>query len=145
VTWYEAEAYARWRNGQLPTEAEWEYAARGPRSYRYPWGDSFDASRCNVIDTEGLTAVGSFPDGVSWVGAHDMAGNAMEWVQDWLGVDYYRTGEAIDPQGPATGKVKVEKGGWWGSHAIVARSAYRHFEDPPEYGDGHIGFRVVSR
>jgi len=144
VTWYEAEAYARWRDGRLPTEAEWEYAARGPKSLRYPWGERFDPARCNVVGATGPTPVGSFPEGASWVGALDMAGNAMEWVSDWLAVDAYREGVEDDPKGPATGSVKVEKGGWWGSNPFVARSAYRHYEDPPTYGDAHIGFRIVS-
>jgi len=68
----------------------------------------------------------------------------MEWVSDWLDVDYYRQGVAEDPVGPVSGTVKVEKGGWWGSNPFVARSAYRHYEDPPEYGDKHIGFRIMS-
>ena len=142
ITWYEAEAYANWRGGRLPTEAEWEFAARGPQSLIYPWGNEFDGSRCNVIDSTSLMAVGSFPTGASWVGAYDMAGNVMEWVQDWLG--NYSAGTAENPTGPATGKVKVEKGGWWGGTLFVARSAYRHFEDPPEYGDVHIGFRIAT-
>jgi formylglycine-generating enzyme required for sulfatase activity len=142
VTWYEAEAYSKWRGGRLPTEAEWEFAARGPQSLAYPWGNDFDSDRCNVVDSQGLKPVGSYPTGVSWVGAFDMAGNVMEWVHDWLG--NYPAGTAENPTGPATGKVKVEKGGWWGSTLFVARSAYRHFEDPPEYGDVHIGFRAVS-
>ena len=142
VTWFEAEAYARWRGGRLPTEAEWEYAARGPQSQVYPWGNEFDGSRCNVTGSDGLRPVGSFSTGASWVGARDMAGNAMEWVQDWLGE--YTGGAVQDPVGPDSGKVKVEKGGWWGGPSFAARSAYRHFEDPPEYGDMHIGFRVVS-
>jgi formylglycine-generating enzyme required for sulfatase activity len=142
VTWYEAEAYARWRGGRLPSEAEWEFAARGPQSLMYPWGQEFDSSRCNVLDNQGLQPVGSYPTGASWVGALDMAGNVMEWVQDWLGP--YSSNTAENPIGPASGKVKVEKGGWWGGPPSAARAAYRHFEDPPEYGDFHIGFRIVS-
>lgn len=144
VTWYEAEAYARWRSGRLPTEAEWEFAARGPDALIYPWGNDFDPERCNVIDSRATTAVGAYPNGVSWVGAHDLSGNVMEWVQDWLDVQYYSHSPTADPTGPNTGKVKVEKGGWWGSNLFAARSAYRHFEDPPDYSDGHIGFRIVT-
>jgi formylglycine-generating enzyme required for sulfatase activity len=144
VTWYEAEAYARWRGGRLPTEAEWEYAARGPQSLRYPWGSEWDPTRCNVVDSAGPVPVGSYPKGASWVGAHDMAGNAMEWVQDWMGDGYYGISPANDPTGPASGTQKIEKGGWWGSNLFVARSAYRHFEDGPDYQDGHIGFRIVA-
>jgi len=144
VTWYEAQAYARWRGGRLPTEAEWEYAARGPESRIYPWGDRFDATKANVVDSSGLVPVGSYPEGVSWVGAHDMSGNAMEWVQDWLDFDYYEERVRVDPQGPESGRIKIEKGGWWGSNPYVARAAYRHFEDPPTYQDHHIGFRIVT-
>ena len=145
VTWYEAEAYARWRGGRLPTEAEWEYAARGPKSTVYPYGDTFDREAGNVLNSVNPKPVGSYPAGASWVGALDLSGNAMEWVSDWLGTDYYATSPATDPTGPATGEKKVEKGGWWGSNEFVARSAYRHYEDPPTYGDKHIGFRVASQ
>ena len=144
VTWYEAEAYAHWRGGRLPTEAEWEYAARGPKSLVYPWGNIFDPHKANVVDSKGLTPVGDYPEGVSWIGAHDMSGNAMEWVQDWLDYDYYQKNEQHDPQGSKTGNIKIEKGGWWGSNPFVARSAYRHFEDPPTYQDYHIGFRIMT-
>ena len=144
VTWYEAEAYAHWRGGRLPTEAEWEFAARGPDSLIYPWGNTFDTQKANVVDSTGLTPVGSYPGGVSWVGAHDLAGNAMEWVQDWLDPAYYQQNQQQDPQGQEEGRIKIEKGGWWGSNPFVARSAYHHFEDPPSYQDHHIGFRIVT-
>ncbi|MGI9584528.1 MAG: formylglycine-generating enzyme family protein, partial [Acidimicrobiia bacterium] len=144
VTWFEAEAFASWRGGRLPTEAEWEYAARGPESTIYPWGDDWDESLANVVDSDSVVPVGSYPEGASWVGALDMAGNAMEWVSDWMSYSYYEEEERIDPQGPAIGSIKIEKGGWWNSVPYVARSAYRHFEDPPTYQDHHIGFRVVT-
>lgn len=145
VTWYEAEAYATWRGGRLPTEAEWEYAARGPESLIFPWGNEWDSERANVVESDRLLTVGSLPTGVSWVGAHDMAGNAMEWVSDWLSTGYNGVMDQTEnPTGAASGRIKVEKGGWWGSNPVVARSTYRHFEDPPSYQDGHIGFRVVT-
>jgi formylglycine-generating enzyme required for sulfatase activity len=144
VTWFEADAYARWRGGRLPSEAEWEFAARGPDSRIYPWGQTFDAARANVVDSVGPVPVGGYPAGASWVGARDMAGNAMEWVADWLDPTWYAHSPTDDPTGPDTGTIKVEKGGWWGSNEFVARSAYRHYEDPPTYQDHHIGFRVVS-
>jgi formylglycine-generating enzyme required for sulfatase activity len=145
ITWYEAEAYAQWRGGRLPTEAEWEFAARGTDSLVYPWGNEWDSAKANVEDSIGLVAVGSYAEGVSWVGAHDMAGNAMEWVADWLSPNHnHLADQPENPIGLPTGRMKVEKGGWWGSNALVARSAYRHFEDPPTYQDHHIGFRVVT-
>ena len=144
ITWWEAEAYANWRGAALPTEAQWEYAARGPESLVYPWGNEWDSALANVMDSDEMMSVGSFPDSASWVSALDMAGNAMEWVADWLSQGY--DAESItDPTGPESGSIKVEKGGWWGSNPVVARSAYRHFEDPPAYQDHHIGFRVVSK
>ena len=144
TTWYEAEAYAAWRGGALPTEAQWEFAARGPSSSIFPWGDDWDAAKANVVDSAELTAVASYPDGASWVGALDMSGNAMEWAADWYSGSYYKQQVRDDPTGPNVGTKKVEKGGWWGSVPYVARAAYRHFEDPPTYQDHHIGVRIVT-
>ena len=123
---------------------------REPRSGRpasvYLYCDAFDPELANVLNSVSPKPVYSYaPGGTSWVGAADMSGNAMEWVSDWLAADYYASGPATDPPGPATGTTKVEKGGWWGSNEFVARSAYRHYEDPPTYGDKHIGFRVASQ
>ena len=97
-----------------------------------------------MLDAKRPAPAGSYPDGASWVGAMDMAGNVMEWVQDWLNTAYYASSPGTDPAGPDTGRRKVEKGGWWGSWPFTNRSAYRHFEDPPTYQDHHIGFRVAT-
>ncbi len=145
ITWFEAEAYATWRGGRLPTEAEWEFAARGPESLIFPYGNEFDRSISNIVDFDSTVAIDHFPEGVSWVGAYNLSGNVMEWVNDWLDRNYYKQDISfINPQGPETGRIKVEKGGWWGSHPFAGRAAYRHFEDPPTYQDHHIGFRIVS-
>ena len=96
--------------GALPTEAQWEFAARGPDSTVYPWGDEWDPTRANVVDSTGAVAVGSFPTGASWVGALDLSGNAMEWVADWLAADYYATSPAEDPTGPDAGPQQGREG-----------------------------------
>lgn len=143
ITWYEAEAYAAWRGGMLPTEAQWEWAARGPEGRIYPWGDEWNSDFANVVDSEGVVPVGSYPDGASWVGALDMSGNVMEWARDWW-TPNYRGAERDDPTGSERGRIKTERGGWWGSNPVVARTAYRHFEDPPSYQDHHIGVRIMT-
>jgi len=159
ITWYEAEAYARWRGGELPTEAEWEYAARGTDGRVYPWGDDFDGTRLNYCDSSCPNAwgdarfedgysrtapVGSFPEGVSWVGAYDMAGNVWEWTADWYDALYHQSGSDIDPAAPDQGIEKVLRGGSWNMPYIFSRTAYRDGVLPGSWSS-IIGFRVVSR
>jgi len=152
VLWLQAQQYVQWlsvtvgEEFQLPTEAQWEYAARGPDGLIYPWGNEFVEE--NVVysgNSDGHTQpVGSRPKGASWVGAVDMSGNVWEWVADWYQADYYailRDG-VVNPQGPAEGNWRVLRGGSWRYDQGLARAAFRGRPDPFSRLDGS-GFRVV--
>jgi len=149
VTWYEADAYARWRGGRLPTEAEWEWAARGPESRRYPWGPAFDRGLVNSAyeDRRATVPVGSYPGARSWVGADDMAGNVAEWVADGYDPHAYRTAPRLDPFVPPNGLRHVLKGGAWGGvtggWAGDLRGARRLSWPPASHKTSH-GFRIVT-
>lgn len=156
MTWDQAAAYCEWVEARLPSEAEWEYAARGPEARRYPWGDDFDGTVLNYCDVnctldkrdekfdDGYTRsapVGSYLGGASWVGALDLAGNVWE-----IGADRYGSYSAdlqTNPTGPLSGNRRVARGGSWHTSPDHVRSALRTNIGADQFVD-HAGFRCVQ-
>ena len=154
VTWFGARAYCASVARRLPTDAEWEYAARGVQGLYYPWGNEWDPSRANVygsiLDADGGIvarpgAVGGYPAGSSRDGIRDLAGNAAEWTADWYDPRWYQSIDATranDP-GPDVGEERIVRGGSWNTPWIFAFSARRHALDPYSTAPD-VGFRCVE-
>jgi carboxyl-terminal processing protease len=148
IPWQDAADYCSWVGGRLPTEAEWEYAARGPEGHVFPWGDQFECTAGNLWDDvtgcdDGYprpAPVGSFPAGISWCGALDMAGNAWEWVADLYGA--YPAENQINPTGPAAGSERILRGGSWGYVPAYVRTMYR-YPVPATADYFAVGFRCT--
>lgn len=140
IPWEEASNYCALRGARLPTEAEWEYAARGPDSLIYPWGNTYreDLATLRKISPP---EIGQIPKGASWVGALDMSGGMAEWVHDWYGP--YPQDKQVDPSGPPDGSDRILRGGDWFAHAsFYVRAAFREPVDPG-FATSKNGFRCA--
>jgi len=159
VTYYDAVAFCTWAGGHLPTEAQWERAARWTGTYAnaYPWGNDWNAENCNNYwDTDPAgggyggyqtTPVGSYLSGASPYGCQDMAGNVWEWCKDWYGSNYYSTSPSSDPQGPESGNYRVTRGGGWDEDpyegVIVSMRCTSRYTHVPESDWYSMGFRLA--
>ena len=152
VTWHDVQAFLGWLNKltddvyRLPTEAEWEKAARGTDGREYPWGNEWDSSRANTSESrlKRTTPIGNYPDGVSPYGCYDMAGNAYEWCSDWFHPETYKYAPAENPQGPIDSRRKVIRGGSWVARGeFAARCANRAAYEPIQ-AVHNVGFRIAQ-
>ena len=147
VSWDDAQAYARWAGCQLPSEAQWEKAVRGPKGLIYPWGPEWSPDKCRHDKNRGNETTAptyGYPQGASGYGTYNQSGNVWEWCEDWYAETYYQNSPPRDPTGPASGSSRVSRGGSWG---IDAPGRFRAANRPTGFGPGLRiviqGFRLV--
>ena len=144
VSWYGANAYCAWAGRQLPTEAQWEYAAKGINAYRFPWGN--DTLDCNHARYAGCGTspvnVDSLPLGLNEYGVYGLAGNVAEWLNDRYAADYYEESPVLNPTGPSNGYYRVVRGGFWASSYIGLQTSHRDWAGA-DVRDSGIGFRCA--
>lgn len=142
VSWDDAKAYCEFRGGRLPTEAEWERAARGGLEQQsYPWGDKFDAKMLRSGVVNGPGEVGKFPP--NGFGLYDMAGNVAEWTADYFAREYYAHSPAVDPAGPAEGSYRIIRGGAWSDSPARVTVFFRNWIGPKQR-QPNVGIRCAK-
>jgi formylglycine-generating enzyme required for sulfatase activity len=142
VTWDQASAYCGWAGDRLPTEAEWEYAARGPDSLVWPWGDTFDPGKLPAAVSD-VQPVGSYPAGASPFGVFDMAGNVAEWVADVYDSGFYARSPASNPKNAGNGAARTYRGGAFDNLDSAAYTTSHRYTKPRTFNDVDVGFRCA--
>ena len=147
VGWEDSTAYCRWAGLTLPTEAQWEKAARGSAGYKYPWGNEWNLTHCMNYMNKGGEQTAPFygcPSGMSDYGLFNCSGNVLEWCRDWYEAGYYAISPLKNPEGPFQGTYRIARGGSWGSGPGDCRCAYRGDYNLPGERANFRGFRVAS-
>jgi formylglycine-generating enzyme required for sulfatase activity len=146
VSWHDATAYAKWAGCELPTEAQWEKAARGPLGFKYPWGNRFDEGKCRNCKNKGsdiTCPVCGYPEGASGYGTCNQSGNVWEWCRDWYDEKHYGKSPRENPEGPDRGSSRVLRGGSWEFAVPTILGAANRYRYDPGVRINDRGFRIM--